>query len=246
MKDCLAQNGLLTSQTIQAHCTFLDEAALSEVSRRGTAIAHCPLSNAYFSAKPFRLREALRLGVKVGLGTDVAGGYSIDIMNAARQAVIVSRMREGSRILSSAKSIEEEGGKPSPDENAIGEPAVPENLAIDWKEALYLATAGGMKALGLPSGCGTFSIGAPFDAQLSESIFRGHSLKRFDVPFRAVRLYDKTSKSGVGALDFLDRHCAQKNEIDITPDALEKWFCLGDQRNRLGLWVQGSQLMTGM
>ena len=63
----------------------------------GTAIPHCPLSNAYFSAEPFHLREALQQGIKVGLGTDVAGGYSLDIMNAMRHSVAVSRMREGSR-----------------------------------------------------------------------------------------------------------------------------------------------------
>jgi guanine deaminase len=135
------------------------------VAHRGSGIAHCPLSNAYFSAEPFRLREALRLGVKVGLGTDVAGGYSLNIMNAARQAVIVSRLREGSRILSAARFIEENDVTPRPDKNAREES---DSLAIDWKESLYLATAGGMKAIGLPRGCGTFTIGAPFDAQWSE------------------------------------------------------------------------------
>ena len=138
------------------------------MAHRGSAIAHCPLSNAYFSAEPFRLREALQLGVRVGLGTDVAGGYSLDIMNAARQAVIVSRVREGSRILSAARFIEENDVKPRPDENAREESGATDSLAIDWKESLYLATGGGMKALGLPRGCGTFTIGAPFDAQWSE------------------------------------------------------------------------------
>jgi guanine deaminase len=142
------QNGLLTPRTIQAHCTFLNSQALGQIHDRQTAIAHCPLSNAYFSAEPFRLREALSKGVKVGLGTDIAGGYSIDIMNAMRQAVIVSRMREGSRLVSAQKDIDE-------------------NLAIDWKEALYLATRGGALALDLPSGVGMFQVGAPFDAQHS-------------------------------------------------------------------------------
>jgi cytosine/adenosine deaminase-related metal-dependent hydrolase len=41
------------------------------------------------------------------------------------------------------------------------------SLAIDWKEALYLATQGGTRALGLPSGTGTFKVGSPFDAQQS-------------------------------------------------------------------------------
>jgi hypothetical protein len=109
-----------------------------------SAVAHCPLSNSYFSEKPFPLREALYLGVPVGLGTDIAGGYSIDIMNSMRQAVAVSRISDGTRKLSSGE----------------------QSVAIDWKEALYLATRGGATALGLS--CGVFQAGAPFDAQCSE------------------------------------------------------------------------------
>lgn len=148
------QSGLLTSRTIQAHCTFLDVPSLSHVAQKGTAIAHCPLSNAYFSAAPFRLREALDNGVKVGLGTDIAGGYDIDIMSAMRHAVTVSRMREGSRHLQHAA----DGTKL--DEHKA--------LSIDWKESLYLATAGGADALGLGANAGRFVLGAPFDAQCSE------------------------------------------------------------------------------
>lgn len=149
------QSGLLTSRTIQAHCTFLDSGSLNHVASRGTAIAHCPLSNAYFSAEPFRLREALDAGVKVGLGTDIAGGYDIDIMSCMRQAVAVSRMREGARVARQAPEAPQ------------SEAAV---LSIDWKEALYLATTGGAQALGLDSKTGTFAVGAPFDAQCSEFI----------------------------------------------------------------------------
>ncbi len=41
-------------------------------------------------------------------------------------------------------------------------------LSIDWKEALYMATRGGALALGLHKGSGTFTVGAPFDAQHSK------------------------------------------------------------------------------
>jgi len=111
-------------------------------------VAHCPLSNAYFSAKPFPLREALDLNVKIGLGTDVAGGYSVDIMNSMRQAVAVSRMREGDRVMKAEPEREDE-----------------KNLSIDWKEAVFLATRGGAMALGLS---GQFEVGAHFDAQESK------------------------------------------------------------------------------
>ena len=159
------QNGLLTPRTIQAHCTFLNVSSLSRVFHRGTAIAHCPLSNAYFSAEPFRLREALHLGVKVGLGTDIAGGYSLDIMNAMRQAVVVSRMREGSRVLSGNPDAV---GVNNPGSESNSEWIEGQSLAVDWKEVLYLATKCGMQALGLPVSWGTFAPGAPFDAQCSE------------------------------------------------------------------------------
>jgi len=91
--DIFAQFRLLTPRTVQAHCTFLDPLSLVDVAKSGAAIAHCPLSNAYFSAKPFRLREALNLGVKVRLGTDIAGGYDIDIMGCMRQAVSLADAR---------------------------------------------------------------------------------------------------------------------------------------------------------
>jgi guanine deaminase len=121
---------------------------------RGTAVAHCPLSNAYFSAKPFPLREALQLSVAVGLGTDIAGGYSVDIMDAMRQAIITSRMREGAKMMARTEGLQE--GLPE------------QSLSIDWKESLYIATRGGAQALDLPPGSGLFQIGAPFDVQCSE------------------------------------------------------------------------------
>ena len=94
--------------------------------------------------------------MKVGLGTDVAGGYSLDMMNAMRHAVAVSRIREGSRKMM-----------------MDGTTTVDSKLSIDWKEALFLATRGGAMALGLQ---GLFGVGFPFDAQESEFFFRKLSI----------------------------------------------------------------------
>lgn len=116
-----------------------------------TAVAHCPLSNAYFSEKPFPLREALDKGVLVGLGTDIAGGYSIDILSSMRHAVATSRMREGTRALGSKPGVVTEA----------------KSLAVEWKESLFLATRGGALALGLEN-CGEFKVGASLDAQQSK------------------------------------------------------------------------------
>jgi len=199
--DVFESAGLLTPRTIQAHCTYLAPSDLNRVRDSGTSIAHCPLSNTYFSAQPFKLREALSTGVKVGLGTDIAGGYSVDMMCAMRQAVIVSRMRENEKVAKGEKSAEGEN----------------ENLAINWKESLYLATRGGAIALNLPPGTGVFEVGAPFDAQ-------------------QISVYDAIRKAGIGPIDFFD-------EVNgIEEDLVEKWWCIGDTRNRRKMWVQGVEV----
>ncbi|OSX59877.1 hypothetical protein POSPLADRAFT_1048336 [Postia placenta MAD-698-R-SB12] len=210
--DIFARHGLLTPRTVQAHCTFLGAPALSDIARRGTAVAHCPLSNAYFSAQPFRLREALQRGVRVGLGTDIAGGYDVDIMGSMRQAVAVSRMREGARIMADTN-----------EDGQVAEGARQVNLAVDWKEALYLATRGGALALGLPAGCGTFTVGAPFDAQF-------------------IRVFSETTGEGIGSLDFFDTDKNAAKRKTLAVDMIEKWWCLGDHRNREGMWVQGRKV----
>ncbi|KAF8133807.1 Metallo-dependent hydrolase [Boletus edulis] len=196
---------LLKRGTIQAHCTFLTSEELDELVVNQTAVAHCPLSNAYFSEKPFPLREALDKGVLVGLGTDIAGGYSIDILSSMRHAVATSRMREGARALESQSGLATGGeGK---------------SLAVEWKESLFLATHGGALALGLET-CGEFRVGASLDAQ-------------------QISVVDWERQAGIGALDFFDLD----PECDgLTLDMIEKWWCMGDARNRVAMWVQGRQL----
>ncbi|KZW00514.1 Metallo-dependent hydrolase [Exidia glandulosa HHB12029] len=185
----------------EAHCTFLTHDELRRMAAYGSKVAHCPLSNAYFSAEPFPLREALELGVEVGLGSDCAGGYTLDIMNAMRHTVAMSRTREGRRTMQRER-------------NAAHPRVTP--LSVDWKDALYLATRGGSVALGLASG--VFAVGAPFDAQ-------------------CIQVTDDEGR-GVGALDFFVPVPDQLDEA-----TLEKWWCLGDQRNRTGMWVQGKKLL---
>ncbi|KAI0250815.1 Metallo-dependent hydrolase [Lactifluus subvellereus] len=203
---------LLTPRTVQAHCTYLSSEELSRLAQHGTAIAHCPLSNAYFSARQFALREALNRGVCVGLGTDVAGGYSIDVMGAMRWAVGVARISEGARL-------EKSGGQAGGSGDRAGGVS---GVSVDWKEALYMGTRGGAVALGL--GSGGFKIGAPFDAQ-QICIFN-----------------PSTTPEGTGPLDFFD---SGHESLDLSPEMIEKWWCLGDTRNRTGMWIQGRRILFG-
>ena len=111
----------------------------------GAGVAHCPLSNIYFSNAVFPLRRALEKSVRVGLGTDISGGPSASILDAARHAIHSSRLLE-------------EGVNPDTprDERRF------ENQRIDFREAFYLATTGGADVLDLP--VGRFEVGCHFDA----------------------------------------------------------------------------------
>lgn len=59
-----------------------------------------------------------------------------------------------------------------------------------------------------------------------------------------VCLYDPSTSEGVGALDFLDHdNKSLLLKLKLEEDVIEKWWCLGDVRNRVAVWVQGNSLL---
>jgi guanine deaminase len=137
--------GLLSRRTILAHGNFIDGPDVATILKTGAGIAHCPLSNVYFSDAVFPVRRMLERGVHVGLGTDISGGASPSILENARHAVIASRTLESG--VDPRLSRER---RRSPDSR------------IDAASAFWLATAGGGIALDLR--IGVFREGYQFDA----------------------------------------------------------------------------------
>ena len=61
----------------------------------GTAVAHCPISNAYFGNAVTPIAKLVHQHqVEVGLGSDLSGGFSPSLFDNLKQAVISSRMLE--------------------------------------------------------------------------------------------------------------------------------------------------------
>jgi guanine deaminase len=141
--------GLLGRHTVLAHGNFVSDKDLALIGTRGAGIAHCPLSNVYFSDAILPLRHLLAQGIHVGLGTDIAGGASPSILENARHAVIASRYLEA-------------GVDPGLSRAQRRRP----DSRIDALSAFWLATAGGGIALDLP--IGVFKEGFQFDALLIE------------------------------------------------------------------------------
>ena len=141
----LERFGLLSRRTVLAHGNFIDGSDVATILDAGVGIAHCPLSNVYFSDAVFPLRRMLEQGVHVGLGTDISGGASPSILENARHAVIASRSHESGVDAQLRRASRRSPGS-----------------RIDAATAFWLATAGGGIALDLP--IGLFREGYQFDA----------------------------------------------------------------------------------
>ncbi|GIP59839.1 guanine deaminase [Paenibacillus woosongensis] len=135
--DAFALNdfGLLRDKSVMAHCNFLDDHDADLFAETGTAIAHCPISNAYFANSVIPIAHLHSKNVEIGLGSDISGGFSPSLYDNIRQAVISSRMLEDGVNTSLPAS---ERGVPG--------------SRITIHEAFYLATAGGGESLSLPIG----------------------------------------------------------------------------------------------
>lgn len=143
--DLYGAYGLLTERSILAHCCFVSEYELTRLQELGCGVAHCPVSNMTvgggFMAAP--VREFLRRGIKVGLGTDSGGGFSASILDAMRQALVASNARE---VMSQGRD---------------------KGLGLD--EIFFLATLGGAQVCCLEDKIGSFQVGKHFDALLINS-----------------------------------------------------------------------------
>jgi guanine deaminase len=117
--------GMLSERTIMAHCIHLSSEEIALMARRKTSVAFCPYSNRTLRSgtMPYsRLRDA---GLNIGLGSDIAGGPSLSMMDEIDQAV--------------------------------------DAVHIPEDEALYLATLGGAKSIGLADCIGSFESGKDAD-----------------------------------------------------------------------------------
>ena len=90
--DAYDRLGMLGERTIMAHVVYPEPEEIALLKARGVMVAHCPASNMNIRSGIAPVRKLLQAGVKVGLGTDVAGGQTIDMFRAVTDAVQVSKL----------------------------------------------------------------------------------------------------------------------------------------------------------
>jgi len=121
--------------TIMAHCVYSSEEEIELIKKQNVFIAHCPQSNTNIASGIAPVRIYLDKDMKVGLGSDVAGGAHLSIMRAMTDAIQCSKLRW---------RMYDQSLKP-----------------LKFEEAFYLATRGGGEFFGK---VGSFEEGYEFDA----------------------------------------------------------------------------------
>ena len=121
--------------TIMAHCVHSGEEEVELMKANNVFVAHCPQSNTNIASGIAPVRRYLEKDLKMGLGSDVAGGANLSIMRAMTDAIQCSKLRWRMYDQSQAP--------------------------LKFEEAFYLATKGGGECFGK---VGSFEEGYEFDA----------------------------------------------------------------------------------
>ncbi len=90
-----------------AHAVILNEDDIDIMARTGTAVAHCPNSNAYLASGICKVKLLLEKNVTVGLAVDgSASNNASHILNEARNALLLQRVKFGVDSLSPTQALE--------------------------------------------------------------------------------------------------------------------------------------------
>ncbi|CAO1630687.1 unnamed protein product [Sympodiomycopsis kandeliae] len=185
---------LLTDRTVLAHCVHLSNEELDLIKLRGSGISHCPTSNLNLRSGVTKVGEMLNCGVKVGLGTDVSGGFGIGMLNAVREASVVAKVlnftqkeiEQVRRESMGSNYVEPVKFKPSFEAESVDAVVVVESEDEDQDALIeaktrrssydftarplsiptlfYLATLGGAHVASVADSTGSLEVGKDFDA----------------------------------------------------------------------------------
>lgn len=78
--------------TVMAHCVYSTEAEMERMKQNGVYVAHCANSNFSLASGIAPIRKYMHHQLKIGLGTDVAGGFSISMFRAIQDTITVSKL----------------------------------------------------------------------------------------------------------------------------------------------------------
>ena len=129
-------------RTVMAHCVYSSEDEIKRLHDNGVFVAHCPASNVNLSSGIAPVRKYIDEGLKIGIGSDVAGGHTESMLQAVCHVVQASKMYW---------RLEDRNMKP-----------------LSFDEAFYLGTKGGGEFFGK---VGSFEEGYDFSAVILDDSY---------------------------------------------------------------------------
>lgn len=96
-----AKYGLWNDRTVMAHCVWSDRTERTAIRDSGVTAVHCAASNNALCSGIAPVRVMLNEGLKVALGSDVAGGDKLSMFDAVADTIRASKNR---RILDNGET----------------------------------------------------------------------------------------------------------------------------------------------
>ena len=92
--ETYAKYGLWNNRTLMAHCVWSDGRERRAMKEAGVTVVHCPDSNVNVCSGTAPVRAMLEEGVKVALGSDIAGGDHLSMFDVTASAIRASKVRQ--------------------------------------------------------------------------------------------------------------------------------------------------------
>ena len=91
--ETYAKYSLWNGRTLMAHCVWSDERERRAMRDAGVTVVHCADSNQNICSGVAPVRVMLNEGLKVALGSDIAGGDHLDMFDVVASAIRASKAR---------------------------------------------------------------------------------------------------------------------------------------------------------
>ena len=142
--EYLSRHGVMETRPLLAHCITVNDADIETIRSAGAGVAHCPKSNAKLRHGRAPFARFLTANLNLGLGSDsVASNNNCDILEEARFATLLARARGTDFSLCSNSGASQ--------------------TEVCATDALFAATLGGARALGVDRQIGSLAEGMQAD-----------------------------------------------------------------------------------
>lgn len=91
--DVYEKYNLLSNKTIFAHCVHSPKSERLKIKKNKAYVAHCPNANFNLASGIMPLRTFLNEEINIGLGTDVAAGHTLSIIDVMKSALQASKLK---------------------------------------------------------------------------------------------------------------------------------------------------------